>query len=140
MSVVIRLSRAGRRHLPFYHIGVFDRRTRRDGKPIEQIGFYDPLHEKTALRIDEERVKYWLSQGARPSDTVQTLLKKAGLSSSLWTKKKKKSSEKTKKDSAGSGAEAQKKAASPKTTRSVKKRKKPRTANSKMRAERAKKK
>lgn len=85
MSVVIRLSRAGRKNMPFYHIGVFNSRTRREGTPIEELGFYDPVSNATEkLRINLERVKYWISQGAKPSDTVASFLRKQGVTANDW--------------------------------------------------------
>lgn len=74
MSTVIRLTRRGRMHAPFYRIGVFDVRTRRDGAAIENLGYYNPLAEGevTKLELDAERVRYWLSVGAIPSETVQS--------------------------------------------------------------------
>ena len=89
MAVSIRLSRAGRVHLPYYHIRVYDSRTRRDGRPIEEIGFFDPESKKETVRIDLERVKHWLSVGAKPSASVATLLKEKGFKSSDWTARKK---------------------------------------------------
>ena len=77
MSTVIRLTRRGRMHAPFYRIGVFDSRTRRDGAAIENLGFYNPLAKGDVprLELDVERARYWLSVGARPSETVQSFLK-----------------------------------------------------------------
>ena len=75
--VSIRLSRAGAKKLPFYHLVVTDSRNRRDGRYIERVGFFNPVgkeHEEN-LRIDVERVDYWISQGAQPSDRVASLLK-----------------------------------------------------------------
>jgi small subunit ribosomal protein S16 len=75
--VTIRLSRGGAKKRPFYHVVVTDSRTPRDGRYIERLGFFNPLaasHEET-LRVDAERVKYWVSKGAQPSDRVQYLLK-----------------------------------------------------------------
>ena len=69
--------------MAYWRIGVFDSRTRRDGKPIEYIGSYNP-HAKKAeekLAIDRERVDYWLSKGAQPSEAVATLLKTVGAAS-----------------------------------------------------------
>ncbi len=79
--VRIRLSRAGRKDLRHWRIGVFDQRTRRDGKAIEHLGYYDPHKERDVekVSINEERVRYWLSKGAQPSETVASLLKKAGI-------------------------------------------------------------
>ncbi len=81
MSVVIRLSRRGRRNRPAYRVGVYDRRTRRDGAPIEYVGHYDPLIDDDDKKFDlnEERISYWLSQGAQVSDTVRSFLKRRGV-------------------------------------------------------------
>ncbi|PCJ61344.1 MAG: 30S ribosomal protein S16 [Planctomycetota bacterium] len=83
MAVRIRLQRGGRKKAPFYRVGVFDAHTRRQGRMIEKLGFYHPLHTNedgtTKFEIDEERVKYWLSVGAQPSETVRSLIKKAGI-------------------------------------------------------------
>ena len=75
--VSIRLSRAGAKKRPFYHLVVTDSRNRRDGRSIERVGFFNPVgkdHEEN-LRIDLERVDYWIGQGAQPSDRVSSLLK-----------------------------------------------------------------
>jgi len=75
--VSIRLSRAGAKKQPFYHVVVTDSRNRRDGRYIERIGFYNPVgrsHEEN-LRIDVERADYWIGQGAQPSERVAALLK-----------------------------------------------------------------
>ncbi len=92
MAVAIRLTRQGRRHLPFYHIGVFNSRTRRDGAPVEQIGFFNPESKTERIRLDVDRAKYWLGVGAQPSETVQTILKEQGLTSDLWLKARTKAS------------------------------------------------
>ncbi len=134
MSVVIRLSRAGRVHLPYYHIGVYNSRTRRDGRPVEQLGFYDPKSDKEPVRIDVERARYWLSVGARPSATVATILKGQGVASSEWAKKAVTASDKDKKTTARK-ASAKKKSAT-KTAGTAAKKRKPRTASSKARGER----
>ena len=75
--VTIRLSRAGAKKRPFYHLVVTDSRNKRDGRYIERLGFFNPLGKETEenLRIDLERVDYWIGQGAQPSDRVKTLLK-----------------------------------------------------------------
>ncbi len=76
--VSIRLSRAGAKKRPFYHLVVTDSRNRRDGRYIERIGYFNPVgreHEEN-LRIDLERANYWIGQGAQPSDRVVSLLKK----------------------------------------------------------------
>ena len=75
--VTIRLSRGGAKKRPFYHVVATAKRSSRDGRYIERLGFYNPLaapHEET-LRVDAERIKHWLSKGAQPSDRVQYLLK-----------------------------------------------------------------
>jgi small subunit ribosomal protein S16 len=123
------LSRAGRVHLPYYHIGVFNNRTRRDGRPVEQLGFYDPRSEKEPVRLDLERARHWLSVGAKPSATVAAILKGQGLKSEDWTPKKKRAEKKpaAKKPAAGkAGAKSEKKPG-----------RKARTANSKVRGEKA---
>ena len=75
--VSIRLSRAGAKKRPFYHLVVTDSRNRRDGRYIERLGFFNPVGNENAenLRIDLERVDYWLSHGAQPSDRVSSLIK-----------------------------------------------------------------
>lgn len=75
--VTIRLSRAGAKKRPFYHLVVTDSRNKRDGRYIERLGFFNPLGKETEenLRIDLERVDYWIGQGAQPSDRVKTLIK-----------------------------------------------------------------
>ena len=81
MAVRIRLKRMGRRNRPFYRIGVFDSRTKRDGKTIEELGFYDPIQKEEAkqVRFDRDRALYWLSKGARPSETVASIFKRHGI-------------------------------------------------------------
>jgi len=77
--VVIRLSRGGSKARPFYNIVVADKRTRRDGKFIERIGFYNPIASsgEEGLRIAQDRMSYWKSVGAQASPTVERLLKQA---------------------------------------------------------------
>lgn len=84
MAVRIRLTRMGRRNRPFYRIGAFDARTRRDGRPIEYLGTYDPLNAKVEeqVKLDAERLAHWLSVGAQPSETVASFLKKQGITAS----------------------------------------------------------
>lgn len=77
--VTIRLARHGSKKSPFYHITVADRADARDGRFVERVGFHNPLakgHAET-LRVDLERVDYWLSVGAQPSDMVKKLVKQA---------------------------------------------------------------
>ena len=75
--VKIRLRRMGAKKSPYYRIVVADSRSPRDGRFIEEIGTYDPLSETNSLRVDLERAKYWIANGAQPTDTVRGLLKKA---------------------------------------------------------------
>lgn len=131
MSVSIRMSRSGRKHLPFYHICVFNSRTARDGRPIENLGFFDPVTPVAEnLRLNLERVKYWLEQGAKPSDTVASILRKQGLKGDLWASKPNKK-RKVKEGAAKKAAPAAKAG----EAKPAKKRK-PRTTNSKVRAAR----
>ena len=77
--VKIRLKRMGMKKEPFYRIVVTDSRNARDGRAIEEIGYYNPVSEPKQLKINEERAKYWLSVGAQPTDTTRGLLKKGGV-------------------------------------------------------------
>ncbi|MEJ2514686.1 MAG: 30S ribosomal protein S16 [Gammaproteobacteria bacterium] len=76
--VTIRLTRGGAKKRPFYHVVVTDSRNRRDGRYIERLGFYNPVAtgQEEGLRLDLERVRHWLGQGAKPSDRVSALIKK----------------------------------------------------------------
>ena len=78
MAVKIRLRRMGAKKRPFYRIVVADSRYPRDGRSLEEIGYFNPLVEPNDLKVDAERAKYWLSVGAQPSETVRALLKKSG--------------------------------------------------------------
>ena len=77
--VTIRLARHGSKKNPFYHITVADRAASRDGRFVERVGFYNPVAkgQAEALRVDLERVDYWLSVGAKPSEVVAKLIQKA---------------------------------------------------------------
>ncbi len=78
--VRIRLKRMGRRNRPFYRINAIEKRTRRDGVVLENLGWYDPIaKEGKQVLLKEERIKHWLSTGAQPTETVSTLLAKANL-------------------------------------------------------------
>ncbi len=79
MAVRMRLKRMGAKKAPFYRIVVADSRSPRDGKFIEQIGYYDPTKNPTDLKVDGELASKWLNNGAQPSDTVKRLLKQAGV-------------------------------------------------------------
>ena len=76
--VKIRLKRMGMKKKPFYRIVVADERTTRDGRPIDEIGYYNPVTEPAEVRVDIEKAKAWIANGAQPTDTVRGLLKKAG--------------------------------------------------------------
>ncbi len=77
--VVLRLKRMGRLHRPFFRLSAMDRRSPRDGRVIEQLGYYDPIApQDRQLSLNIERVDYWLSVGAQPSRTVKSLLKRLG--------------------------------------------------------------
>ena len=77
--VKIRLKRMGAKGAPFYRIVVADARAPRDGRFIEEIGYYDPTKEPSVTKVDQELASKWLSQGAQPTDTVKKLLKIAGV-------------------------------------------------------------
>ena len=75
MAVKIRLRRMGAKKTPFYRIVVADSRYPRDGRFIEEIGYYNPLAEPKTFKVDEEKAKKWISNGAQPTDTVKALFK-----------------------------------------------------------------
>ncbi len=79
MAVKIRLARFGAKKRPFYRIVVADGRYPRDGRFLENVGTYNPMVEPNEVTLKKERIEYWLGQGATPSDTVNSLLKKEGL-------------------------------------------------------------
>ena len=81
--VTIRLTRTGAKNRPFYHVIVADSRSGRDGRYIERVGFFNPLARgnEDRLRLDSERVEYWKSHGAQPSDRVARLIKDAAKAS-----------------------------------------------------------
>lgn len=78
MAVKIRLKRMGAKKAPFYRIVVADSRYPRDGRFIEEIGYYDPTKDPIVLKLDDEKVKTWIANGAQPTDRVKALLKKNG--------------------------------------------------------------
>lgn len=79
MATKIRLRRMGAKKRPFYRIVVADARSPRDGRFIEEIGYYDPTTTPATVKIDEEKVLKWLADGAKPSDTVKSILQKQGV-------------------------------------------------------------
>ena len=85
MSTKIRLRRMGAKKAPFYRVVVAYSRSPRDGRFIEEIGYYNPIVEPAELKIDEEKALKWLATGAEPSETVKQLLKTTG----IWAKRTK---------------------------------------------------
>jgi small subunit ribosomal protein S16 len=76
MSVRIRLARGGRKKRPFYHVVVASSEAPRDGRFIERLGTYNPLMEPAHFKINPARLQYWLQEGAKPTDTVRSLIRK----------------------------------------------------------------
>ena len=79
MAVKMRLKRMGQKKAPFYRVVVADARSPRDGRFIDEVGYYDPTVEPSVIKFDEENTKKWLTNGAQPTDRVAKLLKSAGL-------------------------------------------------------------
>ena len=79
MAVKIRLRRMGAKKAPFYRVIVADERSPRDGKFIDEIGYYNPLKNPAEVKIDEARAQKWLNDGAQPTETVKSILKKSGI-------------------------------------------------------------
>lgn len=79
MAVKIRLARHGAKKRPFYRIVAADSDSPRDGRFLEKLGTYNPLQDPAQVVLDADRVKYWIGQGATPSDTVKTILKREGV-------------------------------------------------------------
>ena len=88
MAVKIRLKRMGSNKKPFYRIVVADSRSPRDGKFIEEIGYYNPVSQPKQVKINDEKAVKWLSNGAQPTDTVKTLLTKNGVMEKFEASKK----------------------------------------------------
>ncbi|HZX47020.1 MAG: 30S ribosomal protein S16 [Clostridiales bacterium] len=83
MAVKIRLRRMGAKKRPFYRIVVADSRAPRDGRFIEEIGYYNPISQPREIKIDHEKAAQWLKRGAKPSDTVKALFKSEGVYQNL---------------------------------------------------------
>ena len=83
MSVKIRLARHGAKKKPFYRIVVADGESPRDGRFLENVGTYNPLPDPAEVTLKQERIRYWMDQGAIPTDTVKSLLKKEGFFANL---------------------------------------------------------
>ncbi len=79
MAVKMRLRRMGAKKAPFYRVVVADSRYPRDGRFIEEIGYYDPTKEPSVVNVDAEKAKEWLAKGAQPTETVKNILKKEGI-------------------------------------------------------------
>jgi small subunit ribosomal protein S16 len=78
MSVTIRMQRAGGRNAPFFRVVVADSRRARDGRFLEKVGYYNPLSKPAQVHLDQERVRFWVSNGAQMSESVNALWKKIG--------------------------------------------------------------
>ena len=78
MAVKIRLKRMGKKKAPFYRIVVADSRYPRDGRFIEEVGYYDPMTDPVTIKVDKEKVDKWLATGAQPTETVRSLINKSG--------------------------------------------------------------
>ncbi|MFW5981961.1 MAG: 30S ribosomal protein S16 [Halanaerobiaceae bacterium] len=87
MSVKIRMKRMGSKRNAFYRLVVADSRKPRDGRFIEEVGYYNPTTEPATVKIDEEKALKWLKDGALPSDTVKSLLKKEGIMAKFYEQK-----------------------------------------------------
>ena len=79
MAVKMRLRRMGAKKAPFYRVIVADSRSPRDGRFIEEVGYYNPMTNPAEIKIDAEKAKKWIANGAQPTETVKTLLKKNGI-------------------------------------------------------------
>ncbi|MHC1713836.1 MAG: 30S ribosomal protein S16 [Solidesulfovibrio sp.] len=79
MAMKLRLTRMGCKKRPFYRIVAMDSKTRRDGRALEYLGYYNPMVDPAEIKVDGEKVRFWLERGAKPSDTVRALLQKAGV-------------------------------------------------------------
>ncbi|MDD3048607.1 MAG: 30S ribosomal protein S16 [Bacilli bacterium] len=87
MAVKLRLKRMGAKKRPFYRVVAADSRSPRDGRFIELLGTYNPLTEPAEIKLDEEKILKWLSNGAKPSDTVRDILSKSGLMTKFHNQK-----------------------------------------------------
>jgi small subunit ribosomal protein S16 len=90
MAVVIRMMRAGAKKRPFYRIVVADSRRQRDGRFVEILGYYDPMAKPFAVKMDDEKVKGWIAQGAQPSTQAASIFRRAGIIAARPSKPRKK--------------------------------------------------
>ncbi len=79
MAMRLRLTRMGSKKRPFYRIVAMNSETRRDGRALEYLGYYNPMVDPAEIKVDGEKVRAWLARGAEPTDTVRALLQKAGV-------------------------------------------------------------
>ena len=79
MAVVLRLKKMGAKKKPFYRIVAINKSDKRDGRVIEEVGHYDPKKNDDNIKLKEDRIEYWLKEGAKPSETVKSILKKTGM-------------------------------------------------------------
>jgi len=79
MAVVLRMKRMGAKKRPFFRIVAVDKPAKRDGKVLEEVGYYDPKKEGDNITLKKDRLEYWLKNGATPSETVKSFIKKKGL-------------------------------------------------------------
>lgn len=77
MAVKIRLTRMGNKKRPFYRIVAMDAKTRRDGRALDFLGYYNPMTDPADIRLDQEKLKEWMDKGAEPTDTVKSLIRQA---------------------------------------------------------------
>ena len=80
MALKLRLTRMGSKKKPFYRIVAVDSASRRDGRALDYVGYYNPMTEPAEIKLDQDKVKSWIELGAQPTDTVRSLLKKSGFS------------------------------------------------------------
>ncbi len=80
MALKLRLTRMGSKKKPFYRIVAVNSETRRDGRALDYVGYYNPMTQPEDIKIDQDKVKTWIERGAQPTDTVRSLLKKSGFS------------------------------------------------------------
>ena len=116
MAVVIRMMRAGAKKRPFYRIVVVDSRRQRDGRFVEILGYYDPMAKPWAVKMDEEKVKGWIAQGAQPSTQAASIFRRVGIIAARPSKS-------TKKPTSAAAGSAKKKAVKRARPRKVSERK-----------------
>jgi small subunit ribosomal protein S16 len=80
MALKLRLTRMGSKKKPFYRIVAVDSASRRDGRALDYVGYYNPMTEPAEIKFDQDKVKSWIELGAKPTDTVRSLLKNSGFS------------------------------------------------------------